>query len=56
MNGLPGELILVKDVSEMNTVVWFDEPHSIAFSVEGTLEKYVILHIAESEDLSILTK
>ena len=42
--------------SETSNLIWIDEKQGIVFAIEGTLEKEVILHIAESVSLSDTAK
>lgn len=41
---------------DISNLIWIDEPNRLVFSVDSTLEKSVMLHIAESIELSQSTK
>ena len=55
INGLKGDFYSAGDDSRMNTLTWIDEDRGIVFSIDSTLPKSDIIHIAESISLSNFT-
>lgn len=48
VNGCPGQLYLSTDGKTSNGVVWIDEKAGICFTVDGFVDEFSLLHIAES--------
>lgn len=55
VNGIVADFYPAGD-SGTNNLVWIDETRGIVFTINSTLEKDVVLHIAESAALSNMTK
>lgn len=56
VQGHRGEYYVGSVDSPMNVLIWFDEKAGILFSVDGTAEKDVMLHIAESINMVEMPK
>ena len=56
INGMKGYFYPADDFSSMNTLIWMDEARNVVLTINSTLEKSVILHIADSVILSYVTK
>ncbi len=48
VNGLQGQLFLPTDVKETTTIIWIDPHTNIQFAIDTTLNKDVIIDMAES--------
>ena len=55
VNGIEADFYPAAD-SETNNLVWVDEKKGVVFTINSTLEKDVVLHIAESVSLFNSTK
>lgn len=51
VNGMHGKFYLSKTPTRFNELFWFDDEHDVAFQLSSSLEKSVMLHIAENVSL-----
>ncbi len=56
INGIQADFYLALNPDETNDLVWFDEDTNIVFSLNGSPEESVMVHIAESVLLTDPTK
>ena len=56
VNGMVGDLYLSQDPEITHCLIWFDEEHQITFNLTSYMDSEVILHIAESVNLSDFPK
>lgn len=56
INGMAGDLYLSQDPEITHCLIWFDEEHQITFNLTSYMDSEVILHIAESVNLSDFPK
>jgi len=56
INGFSGQMFLKTETKNTITIIWNDSVHNIYFSIDSTLDKEVVLHMAEGIYLVNTTK